>query len=105
MPPNAEGSRLAGEHVADAGEEALHGGAFVAGLGVAEFLEQLLLLLGHSRRSLDEHAGHEVSAAAAVEDAHARATMPKLLAGLDSGRDFELHRLAVDPGQADRSAE
>ena len=72
-----------------AAEEALRRRAFVAGLGRAEFLEQLLLLGAHPRRRFDQDARDQVAAAAAVEHAHARAAMAQLLARLDAGRDLD----------------
>src|SRR4051812_33100024 len=65
---DVERGGLAAEHLAGTGKEILRRRAFVASLGRTEFLEQLLLLRAHPRRSLDENARDEIAAAAAVEN-------------------------------------
>src|SRR5258706_6643082 len=93
---NAEGSGLAAEHFAGAGEEALRRRAFVARLRSAKLVQQLLLLRRHSRRCLDQDTGDEVATPAAVEHAHARAAMPQLLARLQPGAQLPLHPRLLD---------
>src|SRR4029079_2825687 len=96
---------LVAEIIADAAEEALGRGAFLAGFSVAEFLEQLLLLGAHPGRRFYQYSLDQVAAAAAVEHSHAGAAMAQLLARLHARRDLHLDLVAVDSRQADRSAE
>ena len=54
--------------------------AFLAGLGLAELLEQLLLPRRHFGRRLDIDLDHQIAATAPVEHGHARAALADLLA-------------------------
>ena len=81
------------------------GRAFLAGLGRAELLEQLLLLRAEPGRGLDLDLDDHVAMAAAVEHRHAGAALAQLLAGLDAGRDLDLVLLAVEAGHLDAAAE
>src|SRR4029079_8234153 len=52
-------------------------------------------------RSFDEYAGHEVTAAPAIEDAHTRTPVAQGFARLDTGRDLDLDPRSVDSGKSD----
>src|SRR3954467_9146170 len=86
-------------------EEALRGRAFVARLGLAEFLEQLAMLGAELRRGLDLDLDDHVAMAAAVQHRHAGAADAQLLARLDAGGNVEAVRLAVEPRHFEAPAE
>src|SRR4051812_40534004 len=81
---SASRSGLAAEHIPGTGEETLHGRAFIARFGFVERLQQLFLLGAHPGRRLNQDAGDEIAAAAAIEDAHSGAAVAQLLARLDA---------------------
>src|SRR3569833_532855 len=86
-------------------EEALAFRAFIAGLGCAELLEDLLLFLAELGRRLDHDLGDQIAAAAPLQHRHARAAAAQLLVALDAGRDLDRVDLAIEPGDFDRAAE
>src|SRR5690606_22919330 len=78
---------------------------FLAGLGLAEGLEQFALLGVEPGRRLDLDLDDHVAKAAAVHARHAGAALAELLAGLRAGRDQDLVHRLVEPGHLDAAAE
>src|SRR5688500_16497994 len=92
---------LSGQDILQFAEEALRGGAFLAGLGFAEGFQQLLLPGAQSGRGLDLDLDHHVAMAAAVEDRHAGAALAQLLAGLDAGGNVDRMLLPIEARNLD----
>src|SRR5688500_18360019 len=86
-------------------EEAFRGRALLAGLGVAELLEQLALPGAEPGRGLDLDLDHHVAQTVAAHRRHAGAALADLLARLDAGRDADLVLLAVEAGHLDAAAQ
>ena len=82
-------------------EEALGRRAFLAGLGLAEVLQQFALLGRQFGRRFDQDSRHQVASPAAVEDTHAGAAMTQCFARLDSGGNLDLDLVAVDARNRD----
>ena len=96
--PVADREALAAQRALELLEEALRCRAFLAGLGLAELLQQLALLRAQLGRRLDLDLDHHVAMAAAVHHRHAGAALAQLLARLDAGGDLDLVLLLSRPG-------
>src|SRR3569623_101897 len=86
-------------------EKALRLGAFVAGLGAAEFLEQFALFRAQPGRGFDHDPHHQIAAPPALEHWHTGTALAHFAARLDAGCDLDLIHRAVEPWDRDRSAE
>ncbi len=93
------------EDILQLGEKALACGAFVAGLGYTEEFEQLALAGRQLGRRLDLDLHDQVAGAAPLQNGHAGPALAELLARLDTRRNLDLMRTAIESGDRQRSTQ